>query len=215
LPDYSHWLDRNVLPNGAMVAGKAREKQPENAVERLKRRISERIDAEKDRPQGYRKTQQGLADAIGISKQTLSELLGGPQATRGLLAHLDKIAKYFGVPPSLLVHRNDTALMELQTIEYRLLQHWRSFPIDVQDRVIELFDYFAGLLPEEKEERRIWQRWRRLSAPAREKMEQILQDALKAEQTAKRAIRSSRAAADHTGENPGPAQTRRPDDLAR
>lgn len=149
-------------------------KSAETAVDRLKRRVAERIDADRDRPPGYRKTQADLAAAIGIAKGTLNELLNGASSTRGLLAYLDRIADYFGVPPSLLVHRNDTALMEIHPSEHRLLTHWRTFPPDVQETVMSMFDYFSGLLPEEKEERRIWQKWRRLSPKDREHMERQL-----------------------------------------
>lgn len=159
-------------------------KSPETAVQRLKRRISERLDIDRDRPRQYRKSQRGLAAAIGVSEQTLSELLSGPASSRGLLAHLDKIGAYFGVPPSLLVHRNDTALMEVQQEEYRLLTHWRAFPVDVQEQVMALFDYFAGLLPEEKEQRRWWTKIARIkSANDRARAERTIDEILRAQRT--------------------------------
>lgn len=181
-------------------------KNTENAAQRLLRRISDRLDADRDKPRGFRRSQQGLADKLGISKGALSDLLHGPASSRGLMAHLDKIAEYFGVPPSLLIHKNDTALMEIEQAEYRLIQHWRSFPPDVQEQLASMFDYFAGILPEEKEERRIWQRWRRLSPANRARMEAMLQDTLKAEQLAKRATRAGAADADRTAESPAPGQ---------
>lgn len=184
-------------------------KHTENASQRLLRRISDRLDADRDKPRGYRRSQSGLAAKLGISKGALSDLLHGPATSRGLMAHLDKIAEYFGVPPSLLVHKNDTALMELEQGEYRILLHWRNFPVDVQEQIASMFDYFAGLLPEEKEERRIWQRWRRLSPPNRARLEAMLEDTLKAEQLAKRATRAAPAAADRTAESLAPGQTRR------
>lgn len=157
-------------------------KSTETAVQRLKRRISERLDIDRDRPRQYRKSQRGLAAAIGVSEQTLSEMLSGPASSRGLLAHLDKIGTYFGVPPSLLVHRNDTALMEVQQNEYRLLTHWRTFPPDVQERMMAMFDYFAGLLPEEKEQRRWWVKFSRIKKPSdRLYIEQAIDDVLRAQ----------------------------------
>jgi transcriptional regulator with XRE-family HTH domain len=176
-------------------------KPSENAVVRLKRRIADRLDADRDRPRPLRRTQQGLADKIGIAKGTLNELLNGPSSNRGLLAHLDKIADYFGVPPSLLIHRNDTALMEMTADEYRIIRHWRTFPADVQEQIASAFDYFAGLLPEEKAERKIWQRWRRLSPHSRARLENALETAYRAELTAKRATRGSAAAPETTDEN--------------
>lgn len=184
-------------------------KPSENAAERLIRRISDRLDADRDKPRTHRRTQRGLAERLNISEGALSEMLSGPARTRGLMAHLDKIAEYFGVPPSLLVHRNDTALMEMTTEEYRVITHWRSFPVDVQEQMASMFDYFAGILPEEKEERRIWQRWRRLSPANRARMEAMLADTLKAEQLAKRARGGAVADADRTVESPVPRQIQR------
>lgn len=180
----------------------------DSAVVRLKRRITDRLDADRDRPRPYRRTQQGLAEKIGISKATLNELLNGPSSNRGLLAHLDKIADYFGVPPSLLIHRNDTALMELTADEYRVIKHWRTFPPDVQEQVASAFDYFAGLLPEEKAERKIWQRWRRLSPAARARLEDALETAYRAERTSRRATTGSAAAPESTVGNPARVERR-------
>lgn len=149
----------------------------DNAVERLRRRISDRLDADSDKPRAFRRTQRGLAEKIGISDQTLSELLHGPASQRGLLAHLDKIGEYFGVPPSLLVHKNDTALIELRPNEYRLVQHWRNMPEDVQRTVMDAFDYFVGLLPEEREARKIWRMWRALGSRDRVELEEMLREA--------------------------------------
>jgi transcriptional regulator with XRE-family HTH domain len=151
----------------------------ENAVARLKRRIAERIDADHDKPRAFRRTQMGLADRIGITKQTLNELLNGPSSNRGLLAHLDKIAEYFGVPPSLLVHANDTSLMELHQGEWVMLQHWRRLSPEVQESLLAMLEYFAGILPEEKEQRRLWMKWRRLTAAEREGLERTLDDQLR------------------------------------
>lgn len=149
----------------------------ETPVDRLKRRITDRIDADRDKPRGYRRTQVGLAEKMGISKATLNELLNGPSAQRGLLARLDLIADYFGITPSLLVHRNDTSLIELRADEYRLITHWRNMPADVQQTVMDAFDYFVGLLPEEREARRIWRMWRALGSRDRAELEELLREA--------------------------------------
>lgn len=175
----------------------------ETAVVRLKRRIAERLDADRDRPRPFRRTQQGLAERIGITKSTLNELLNGESSNRGLLAHLDKIADYFGVPPSLLIHRNDTALMEVSADEFRLLRHWRTFPPEIQAHVAGAFDYVAGLLPEEQAERRIWQRWRRLGPEAQARLEDVLETAYRAELMQRRATRGLPAAQANTAENTG------------
>lgn len=161
----------------------AHKRATETPVDRLKRRITDRIDADTDKPRGYRKTQAGLADKMGISKATLNELLNGPSAGRGLLARLDLIADYFGITPSLLIHRNDTALIELRPDEYRLVTHWRNMPADVQQTVMDAFDYFVGLLPEEREARKIWRMWRALGSRDRAHLEDLLREAYRTRRT--------------------------------
>lgn len=179
-----------------------------NAVDRLKDRIAERIDADRDRPRGIRYSQSGLAKRLGINRSTLNELINGPSSQRGLLTHLDTIADYFGVPPSLLVHANDTASMELTREEYRVVAHWRTLPPEVRASAMGVLDYLSGLLPEEREERSIWLRWRRLGAPSRLRMEGILSDALAAERNTRLTTRAARDASYHTAERDRPGRTR-------
>ena len=151
----------------------------ESPVTRLHRRIAERLDADREKPRAFRKTITGLAKHCGIAKSTLSEQLSGPGARRGLLFHLDKIGEYLDhTPASQLVHRFDTAQMELTSEEFRLVAHWRSWPIDVQHRVMVLFEFFAGLLPEEQEQRRFWFKWRRLKASDRREIEASIDELL-------------------------------------
>lgn len=155
-------------------------KRADTAVDRLASRIADLIEADRHRPQALRRSQTGLADFIGVSKGTLSEMLHGKRAEQGALARLDKIAEYFGVPTSFLVRRHDTPLMELQHGEFRLLLHWRRFPPSVQQRMMEVFDYFAGLLPEEQEARRWWHRVQLIrNTDARRAIERAIDDALR------------------------------------
>lgn len=163
-----------------------------NAVDRLKDRITDRIDADRDRPRGIRYSQAGLAKRLGISRSTLNELINGPSSRRGLLTHLDAIADYFGVPPSLLVHRNDTATMELTREEYRVVAHWRTLPPELRESAMGVLDYLSGLLPEEREERHIWLRWRRLTAKSRTRMDMALSNAMEADRDMRRAARAAR-----------------------
>lgn len=182
-------------------------KPKENAVARLKARISARLDADKDKPRNYRKTQAGLAAALKISKGSLNEALNGNASKRGLLFHLDGIAAYFGVPPSLLVHANDTSLIELQQGEWRLVQHWRRLPPEAQESVLLLFDYFAGLLPEEKEQRRLYQLWRRLTRLEQENFEKTLRDQLRG-RPSRRGQDTGSAAPESSDGTPGATGTR-------
>lgn len=161
----------------------AKRPQPQpTAVDRLRDRINARIDADRHRPRDYRYSQRALADFIGVSKSTLNEMLNGGKARQGALARLDKIADYFGIPPSLLIHRNDTAMMEVAPQEYRLLSHWRRMPASVKERVLEMFDYFAGLDPEEQEARQLWHRFQAIrNSQVRRDIEQTIEDALRAQ----------------------------------
>jgi transcriptional regulator with XRE-family HTH domain len=160
-------------------------KQPENADSRVKRRILERLQADKDLPRPLRKNQRALAKAAGISEQAISELLDATP-TQGLLVHLDQIARYLEMPPSLLVHANDTTMVELETHEYRLVDHWRSFPLDIQERLLGVIEYFSGVVTkEQREQRRFWMKLRRLSAPDRATIEQTVDGLLRATRAAK------------------------------
>lgn len=179
-----------------------------NAVDRLKDRIADRIDADRDKPRGVRYSQVDLAKRLGIKRSTLNELINGPSSQRGLLKHLDTIADYFSVPPSLLIHRNDSAVMELTREEYRVVAHWRTLPPEVRESAMGVLDYLSGLLPEEREERSIWLRWRRLGAKSRLHMEKTLSDALAAERHTRQATRAARDAPDRTAETDAPARTR-------
>jgi transcriptional regulator with XRE-family HTH domain len=154
----------------------------DTAVHRLKARIADLIDQDRHRPAGLRRTQKGLADHIGVAKSTLNEMLNEEGATQGALARLDKIADYFGVTPTMLVRRSDTALVELKTGEFRLLTHWRRLPASVQQRIMEMFDFFAGLAPEEQEARRLWHRYQLIrSSTVRAAIDKAIQDALRAQ----------------------------------
>jgi hypothetical protein len=151
----------------------------ETAAERLQRRIRERLDAEKLTAIQFRRTQRGLSKRLQIGDSAISELLTQPASTRGLLRYLDTIADYLGVPPSLLIHRNDTKMIEVGPGEYRLLTHWRNFPADIQQQIMVLFDYFGGLLPEERAQRLWWSKMRRLSAADRRLVEQTIDASLR------------------------------------
>lgn len=162
-----------VVATGAHVAQK---KPHDTAVDRLKLRMMARFEAEKDKPRDLRRSQSDLAEKLGISRSTLNEALSGDSARRGLLHHLDTIADYFNVTPSLLVHRNDTNLIELRGDEYRFVSHLRQMPPAVREQLLLLLDFFAGLLPEEREHRRIWMQLRALRPERRAVVLKTLDD---------------------------------------
>lgn len=184
----------------------------ENAIQRILRRISTQFDAHRDRPRGYRKDQHGLATHLGIADSTMSEMLDtAAKVRRGLLFRLDEIADYLNVPPSLLVHRNDTNTMELRPDEHRLVTLFRELPTDLQEQVLDVFGYFAGLLPEEQRDRERLKKWRRLSPKNQQRVDRILEQAFQEDRAARRAIRSTPAAAANSAENTGATPTHRPE----
>ena len=156
---------------------------PKTAGDRLRARIRARLEDERDKPRLLRRTQQGLAKAMGISPGSLSELLdSNPKAPRerGLLENLDTVAKYLGMPPSFFVHRDDTSVVELQNDEPRLITYWRQLPAYIQQGLMDTLTYVAGLLPEEREQRRWWVKIRRIADPARRaEVEQLIDDILR------------------------------------
>ena len=96
-----------------------------------------------------RKTQVTLADAIGVTKSTLNEMLHGRSAEQGALARLDLIAAHLETSAVELVQPYDSELMALSTREQTLLTYFRSWPHLVQGQILMLLSYFAELLPEE------------------------------------------------------------------
>lgn len=143
-------------------------------------RIQDRIDADRHRPGGLRRTQAGLAEYIGVTKATLNEWLNGESATRGALPRLDKIAEYFDIPPTVLIAKQDNVLLEIQPSEFRLLAFWRRFPLSVQTRILEMFDFFAGLPPEEQEGLRLWHRFQLIrNSDVRKAIDKSIDDALR------------------------------------
>lgn len=185
-----------------VFVGKTGGSAPENAAQRVLRRISDHLDKHKDRPRGYRKDQRGLAKHLGMAESSLSELLDGA-AKRGLLVRLDKIAEYLNVPPSMLVHRNDTNRMELREEEHRLVVLFRDLPADLQDHVLDVFGYFAGLLPEEQLDRERLKKWRRLSPKNRDRVDRVLRQAYQEDLAARQAIRSARVVPGNSDGNIG------------
>ena len=154
----------------------------ETAVERLQNRISYRLDAERDKPARFRKNQQRLAEKLKVTKQTLSEMLHGPAAKQGLLARLDEIADYLEVPPSFLIHRNDSSLIEVSAEEAKLLKYWRTWTLDVRGQVLSMIEFLAGLLPEEIEDRMYMRNVKRLTTAHRTLHDESLQRLLRLQQ---------------------------------
>lgn len=185
-----------------------------DAAQRLVENILRVLDRTKDAPRQYRKLQKGIADATGIKPATVSETLKRRNNTTFRLVHLDKIADYLGVTPSDLIRHAHSALWELTPEETRLVRHYREWPTDVQDRVMALFDFFAGMLPEEKEQRRLWTKWRRLKPQDRAYVERAIDDVLRAAKGDAPDTTAFGAAVEGNGENtlpsgpPGPRKVR-------
>jgi len=151
----------------------------DSPVVRLKRRIADRLDEDRDKPMALRRTQKGLADKLGVTKSTLHEMLNGHAAQQGALARLDVIADYLGMSPAELVKSERSRLMELSIAEQRIIQQWRDWPREVRATVLRLFDYFGGLLPEEQEAREYGYLLRQIKDPdLRARMVGALRDAV-------------------------------------
>jgi transcriptional regulator with XRE-family HTH domain len=148
------------------------------AYDRAKARISDHLDRERGKPLNLRKKASDLAFRLGITRGTLSGMLSDEQKApeRGLLHHLDKIADFLDITPSDLVRRQDTPLVELSALEWRIIQHVRQFPPSVREQIVLFYDYFGGLLPEEREQNQWWVKLRRLSAERRQAVERTLDE---------------------------------------
>lgn len=154
----------------------------ENAAERLTRRVIDLLERERQKPRTLRRTATRLADALGIERSTLSQTLSGRHNSAFRLIHLDKIAEFFGVPPSTLIQYDHSSMTELTPAETRILRHWRTWPPDIQESLLPVYDYFAGLLPEEKEQRRWWQKINRIKRQSdRDYVERTVDDVIRAQ----------------------------------
>lgn len=160
-----------------------------NAIERVRARVLARLDGKDSGPRSFRRTQVQLARELGIKKSSIHELLHGrpsekKKAERGLLYHLDAIAKFLGVPVSALVHRGDTPLVELGRREHRMLAVYRRLDPEVQNLVVALSEHITGLLPEERQARRWWNKIRRIrNARDVDYVAKTIDDVLRAQHT--------------------------------
>jgi hypothetical protein len=151
-----------------------------DAAQRLADNVQALLDAQHDVPRPLRKTQRGLATALKLDPATVNQALARRAGQAFRLVQLDAIADYFGVTPASLIRWPTSALWELAPEEARLVRHWRTWAADVQQQVMGLLDFFAGLLPEEKEDRRLFQKWRRLNPQDRAYAERTIDDLLRA-----------------------------------
>lgn len=185
-------------------------RQKQTPVVRLKRRIAHRLDEDRDKPLALRRTQKGLADALGVSKGTLHEMLNGKASGQGALARLDLIAEYLDMSPAELIQRDSSALMELSVAEQRFLRQWRNWPREVRASVLRLIDYFAALLPEEQEAREYGLLFRQLREPKlRTQMLGALRDAVRTQPKFQPNALTSAAETDHTADTLRPTPIRK------
>ena len=177
-------------------------KRPSSPVDRLRRRIAERLDEDRDKPMAFRRTQTELAQRLGVTKSTLSEMIGGKSATQGALARLDEIADYLDMSPADLVKGDTSNLMELAVDEQRLIRQWRNWPKAIRAQFAALLNYFSELLPEEVEERNYAMFMRQIKNPeVRAHLIGLARDAAIAQRRGKRPIESSSGAGDRIAES--------------
>lgn len=183
-------------------------KRLDTPVERLRRRVALRLDAEKHKPIAFRKTQVTLADHIGVTKQTLNEMLFGKSATQGALARLDLIAEHLETSAVELVQPYDATTMSLNAQEQSVIAFYRSWPEVVRGQVLMLLRYFGELLPEEVHARGLLLELRRVDADemplVQEAIRQAVQNTLHKQ---RRGRATSRGAARRSGETVGATGT--------
>lgn len=150
-----------------------------NAAQRLKRHIKRLLDEQRSSKGagGQRRTQAGLAKALGVKQNAVSAVITAADVPHFKLRELDVIAEYFGVPPSMLVAQDGDELWELTPSEMRVIRLWREWPMEVQELVLNMLTYFASLSPAEKQVRRYLSKFRRLSRRDQEHIERAV-DAL-------------------------------------
>lgn len=151
---------------------------PKDAAQRLIDRMRRAFDDDKDRPRDLRRSQSELAERLGITKSTVSQALRRRDNTAFRLIQLDIIADYLGIPPSELIARPDSQLLELRRDEQRLIRQWRQWPSDVRARLLSVFEFFGETIwPEELEKKRWLHDLQRLPPEKRATLRQTL-DAL-------------------------------------
>lgn len=133
-----------------------------NAGQRLKRNVKRLIDEHRGQ-KGEKRTIAGLAAALDQKANGISTILKRSDVPHFKLRDLDTIAAYFGVPPAALIKEDGNAIFELTPTEMAVIRHWRALPRDVQMRLIEVLNYFAGVSPAEKQLRKFFGKYRRLS----------------------------------------------------
>lgn len=151
-----------------------------NAGQRLKRNVRRLLDEQRGRRQmGPRRTQAGLAKALGVKQNAVSTVLNAEDIPHFKLRDLDRIAAYFQLPPAALIAEDGDALWELRPSEMRVLRLWREWPAEIQDAVLGMLSYFAALAPAEKRARRYLAQFRRLSKSDQEYVERTVDSLLR------------------------------------
>jgi transcriptional regulator with XRE-family HTH domain len=180
--------------------------------------MRERVRALLDR-QG--KSLRKLADALDIDHGEVSKKLrerkpGEPDERNRdfTMRQIDAVAEFLRVPPALLIQNDTSTLQELTDEELRLVKHWREWPPDIQELVLPLLDYFTGQTPMEREQRRMWMRYRRLNVRDRAYVERSIDD-LWSQQKRERAARTAPAAPRSSGGPGEPTRESPPDTRKR
>lgn len=92
------------------------------------------------------KTNRALAQWLGHGDQWVSNLLAGRFSLS--LDELDRVAKFFNVPPGEIVRTSDEP-WELSPTEMRVVRALRMLPPPVRDHYATLLDYTIGTTPDE------------------------------------------------------------------
>lgn len=149
-----------------------------NAGQRVKRNIRRLLDEQRG-IKGPRRTQSGLARALGNKQNAVSSVLSAADVPHFKLRELDVIAEYFGVTPATLIAQDGNELWELTPSEMRVIRLWREWPPEIQEAVLSILSYFAALSPAETMVRRYLSKFRRLRRRDQEYVERTVDSLLR------------------------------------
>lgn len=150
----------------------------DDAAQRLVDNINAILDREKSKPRQFRKKQKDIAALLGVTPATISQTLKRRDGSTFRLVYLDALADLLGTTPTDLLKRPESTVWELTADEARWVRYYRMWTKDVRATILGLLTYFAGLLPEEREQFRFWSLISPLSEQGRLMVEEAARVAL-------------------------------------
>lgn len=138
--------DRKVIMERVLALRSADERLRERehvmkktAPARVRARIRARLDE-------LGMTGREVAHAVGKGDAWISGILTGYQNLAW--EDLDAVCEKLGLSPGELVRHDDAVVRELTPREMKLLQHYQTWPTDMQDRWLLMLEFFAASVPD-------------------------------------------------------------------